>query len=595
MRTAIRLVALSVLALACAEVGTASAQQDVRATPTQASRADELVGLWKATRRFGPVARGRLIITQSDGAYIADMVGQKVPVRQDGGELVFDLANGHGTFRGKLERDGEILGHWFPPKNMATFAGGIFVSPVRLRRDGANRWSGDVVPYDDVFTFFLLVQQRPDGSLRALLRNPNRDFGSWLGARTLVRDGNGVRLMGQRRGQPQETVVASGSYDSASAVITLSFPNRGGSYDFRRDDDQSEFYPRGRNPERYAYRPPPAQADGWATGTLDEVGMDRAGVESFIQAILEMPMDSANAPQIHGFLLAHRGKLVLEEYFHGEHRDRLHDTRSATKSLTSLVAGAAMQAGAPLALTTPVYQLMHGGSFPPGLEARKRAMTLEHLLTMSSGFFCDDNNPDAPGSEERMMDQREEPDYHRYTMAVPMAFAPGDTAIYCSANPHLALGMVGRATGESPMYAFDRLLGEPMRIHRYGWLLDPAGNPFGGGSVNLLPRDFIKLGQLMLNGGTWDGRRIVGSEYATRAASPLYRIGTRGYGYLWWGMDFPYRSGTVHAYAALGAGGNVVIVIPDLETVIAIQAANYSTPIWRWGDAIPRELLPAIR
>lgn len=593
MRKTIRLLALGILPLVGWEAGTLRAQDPRAATPP-ASRADELLGLWKATRWFGPTARGPLIITHVRGAYSADMVGQRVPVRQDGQELAFDLANGQGKFRGKLESGGEIRGHWFPPPNMATFAGGVFASPVRLQPDGVNRWSGDVVPYDDVFTFFLLLQKRPDGSIRALLRNPNRDFGSWLGVRTLVREGNVVRLMGQRRGQPQETVVASGSYDSASSLITLSFPNRGGSYDFRRDDDQSEFYPRGRKPERYVYRPPPARADGWPTGTLDQVGIDRAGVESFIQTILDMPMDSASAPQIHGFLLARRGKLVLEEYFHGEHRDRLHDTRSATKSLTSLVAGAAIHAGAPLALSTPVYRLMSGGAFPPELEPRKRTTTLEHLLTMSSGFFCDDNNPDAPGSEERMMDQRDEPDYYRYTMAVPMAYAPGDTAIYCSANPHLALGMVGRATGESPMYTFDRLLGEPMRIHRYGWLLDPAGHPLGSGSVNLLPRDFLKLGQLMLNGGTWDGRRLLGSDYVARASSPLYRLGTRGYGYLWWGMDFPYRGRTLHAYAALGAGGNVVIVIPDLDTVIAIQAANYSTPIWRWGDAIPRDLLPAM-
>ncbi len=61
--------------------------------------------------------------------------------------------------------------------------------------------------------------------------------------------------------------------------------------------------------------------------------------------------------------------------------------------------------------------------------------------------------------------------------------------------------MVGRATGESQMRTFDRLLGAPLDIHRYAWLMDPAGHPYGGGSVQLLPRDFLKIGQLMLNGG----------------------------------------------------------------------------------------------
>ena len=101
-------------------------------------------------------------------------------------------------------------------------------------------------------------------------------------------------------------------------------------------------------------------------------------------------------------------------------------------------------------------------------------MTLEHLLTMSSGYFCDDTNPDAPGNEDTMLDQSDEPDYYRYTLKVPMATAPGEKSVYCSINPNLALGVVGRATGESPLDTFDRLLGAPMKIDRYGWPLDPG-------------------------------------------------------------------------------------------------------------------------
>ncbi|HEX3531866.1 MAG TPA: serine hydrolase [Thermoanaerobaculia bacterium] len=95
---------------------------------------------------------------------------------------------------------------------------------------------------------------------------------------------------------------------------------------------------------------------------------------------------------------------------------------------------AAIQAGAPLKLSTPVYQAMNGGVFPADLEPRKRAMTLEHLLTMSSGYFCDDSNPDAPGSEEIMINQDDEPDYYRFTLRVPMASAPGEKAVYAAAT-----------------------------------------------------------------------------------------------------------------------------------------------------------------
>jgi CubicO group peptidase (beta-lactamase class C family) len=196
-----------------------------------------------------------------------------------------------------------------------------------------------------------------------------------------------------------------------------------------------------------------------------------------------------------------------------------------------------------------------------------------------------------------MLDQTDEPDYYRYTLAVPMASAPGEKAVYCSSNPNLALGLVGRATGESPMYAFDRLLGDPMKIHSYGWLLDPAGNPSGGGSVNLLPRDFMKIGQLMLDGGTWDGRRILSRDFVARASSPLYRIGERGYGYLWWGQDYLYQGRTIHAFAALGAGGQVMMVFPELDLVIATFGGSYSSSGWRYmgGELIPEHILPAVR
>ena len=557
---------------------------------------DELVGLWKAKRRFGPDARGLLVMQRTDATYSAEMVGRIVPVRSEKGELSFDLPNGEGSFRGRHQAGGAIAGHWFPPPSMAQFTGGRFASPVRLEPDGPNRWSGQVVPFEEAFTFYLLARKRPDGTMGVFLRNPERDFGAWLGVDRMVRDGDAVKLIGKRPGQKEERVAASGTYDADSEVITLSFPFRGGSYDFRRDGDDSDFYPRGKNPARYEYRPPLARDDGWPTGSLEEANIDRAGIEKLIQKILDMPMESVDTPEIHGILIARHGKLVLEEYFHGQHRDKLHETRSAAKSVTATVVGAAIQAGAPLELSTPVYKIMNGGAFPADLDPRKQAMALEHLLTMSSGYFCDDTNPEAPGGEEIMINQEEEPDYYRFTLKVPMASAPGEKAVYCSSNPNLALGVVSRATGESPLATFDRLLGAPMKIHRYGWLGDPAGNPYGGGGVQFLPRDFMKFGQLMLNGGTWEGRRILSRGFVARASAPLYHLRNITYGYLWWGVDYPYKDRTVHAFYAGGAGGQTVIVIPELDLVVATFAGNYSSRgSITTSHLTPRYILPAVR
>jgi len=555
------------------------------------------MGLWKAQHWFGPVSRGTLIIQKTGAAYTADMMGRSVQVRLERKELSFELPDGQGSFRGRMARGNIILGHWYPPPSHALLVGFKFASPITLKPAGPDKWIGTVEPFEDAFTFYLLVKKRPDGTFAAILNNPDRNYGAQIGVQSIAMSDNKVTLLDRRSSQKEETPVAAGVYDTANDVLTLSFPDRGGTYDFTRDSDESNFYPRGRHPGRYVYRQPLSRNDGWPTASLDEENINQAGIEKFIQMILDMPMDTLNVPQVHGILIARHGKLVLEEYFHGEHRDKLHDTRSAAKSLTATIVGAAIHSGARLTLTSPVYQVMNGGTFPPGIDSLKRAMTLENLLTMSSGFFCDDNNDSAPGNENTMLDQTAEPDYYQFTLRLPMAYPPGEHAIYCSINPNLALGMVSRVMGKSPMDIFDQLIGAPLGILRYAWVLDPAGHPYGGGSVQLLPRDFMKLGQLMLDDGVWKGKRILDHDFVVKASSPLYNMNNIQYGYLWWSIEFPYRNRTVRAFFAGGNGGQSVTVIRDLGLVIATYAGNYATRVGLkiQQEYIPNYILPAVR
>src|SRR3954452_4861719 len=299
------------------------------------SSADELTGLWKAKKKFGPDARGTLIVQRSGGRYTADMAGRIVPVSAANGELTFALPDNGGTFRGRLDDRGIMTGHWIrfgTPVNGFQSNAPVSASPVVLKPEGPNRWRGTVDPSEDAFTFYLLLRKGPDGSLAAVLRNPEFDLGTRERVERLTRDGAAVKLVGRRGGKEQ--VVAAGTYDPETQVLTLLFPGRGGSYDFLRDGDDSAFYPRGKNPGRYQYRPPLSRDDGWPVSTLDAAGIDRPSMETFVQRILEMPMDSQDAPQFHGLLIARHGKLVLEEYFHGLDRDTIHTTRSASKSLT---------------------------------------------------------------------------------------------------------------------------------------------------------------------------------------------------------------------------------------------------------------------
>jgi CubicO group peptidase (beta-lactamase class C family) len=583
--------------MACALLlsAVAAAAQDQAAPPAAAAaQVRDLSGLWQAKRRFGPDARGTLILERANGLYVADIAGRTVPARVERDEIAFDLPGDRGGFRGRFEGRTIIRGHWIRPGTPANSS--RYASPVALMAAGPDRWLGIVEAMQDELTFFLLVRPGPDGTMSVVLRNPDRDIGTQWGADRLVRTGNAVTLMGHRRGQP-ERALGAGAYDAETDTLTLDFPSRGGAFVFSRDGDDSDFYPRGRIPGRYAYRAPPPRGDGWPAGTLDEARIDRPAIERLVQSILETPMDSTDAPQIQALLIARHGRLVLEEYFHGYSRDRLHDTRSAAKSISAITIGAAIRAGAPLSLASPVYEVMNGGRFPADLDPQKRAMTLEHLLTMSSGYFCDDGNDDAPGNEERMTNQEEEPDYYRYTLRVPQATPPGENSVYCSASPNLALGMLGAAMRETPLRAFDRLVARPMRIERYAWILDPLGRPYGGGSVQVLPRDFLKFGQLMLNGGSWAGRRILDPAFAAAATSPQYHLANVTYGYLWWIEDFPYKDRIVRSFSARGAGGNLVTVVPELDLVIATMAGNYfsRTQIDYTNPLIARRILPAVR
>src|SRR5262245_56485533 len=323
--------------LGCLLVGlTVAAERGTAAVPATGSVA-ELAGLWKAQRWFGPEARGPLVIRKNGANYAATMAGQDVPVRVTKDEVLFELPKGLGSFRGSFQPGGELDGHWYPPRGLFT--------PVRLRPQGTNRWSGEVVSPDNLFTFYLLLQPRPDGTLGVILRNQERDWASLLGPDRLVRAGDSLKLMGRPVWRKQEEVIAKGSYDAEHQTLTLGFPDRGGSYDFQREYDQSDFYPRGNHPAKYVYRPPTPGDEGWPTGTLDEVDIDRPAMERLVQKLLEAPMDSANTPKVHALLVARHGKLVFEEYFHGENRDKLQDTRSAAKSVNSGIMDEAVTRG----------------------------------------------------------------------------------------------------------------------------------------------------------------------------------------------------------------------------------------------------------
>lgn len=584
-----------------------------------AQEGDSLVGVWEAKRNFGPVVRGRLEISRSSKGWTAQIAEFNVPLTSDNNRLSFELPGDQGRFDGRLESDGSLIGHWIQPRtiNKARNA----ASPVVLFPAGEHRWRGDVVPLDNEWTLYLVVTRKPDGSLGAFIRNPDRNIGVVWYVDQLKQEGNSIKLIGKVRTQVdnylaaavnappppfgQERVFGQGTYYPDDKRMSIYFPARGGTYDFVpvRDDAGPGFYARGKNPPAYEYHPPLADDDGWKVGKLEEVGMVVEPIAELVKRI-SVPAKSVHDIYVHGFLVARHGKLVVEEYFHGFHRMKPHDTRSATKSVAATLVGAAIQNGAQLNTSTHVYDLIYKGKLPLDLDPRKKEMTVEHLLTMSSGYDCDDAvSPPRPGGEDTLHDKRPDPDFYRYTLQLPMELKPGQESVYCSINPNLLGAVLTAATKKPLLELFQNLLAQPLQLKRYHLLLQPTGEPYLGGGADLLPRDFMKFGQLMLDGGSWNGKRILSKEFVTRASSPLVAVRYTTehmkwkYGYLWWTIEYPYKNRTVSAYFASGNGGQTVAVIPELDIVVAFFAGNYADRASRtiYSEFIPKFILAALK
>ncbi len=547
----------------------------------------DLSGLWAAQVRFSPVA-GPLLLLKNGLEWTADIAGFRVPARMDGPAISFELPDGLGRFRGRRQ-GADITGQWIAAPTQSS--GMPFATPVVLAARGNETWAGEVHPLDDTFTWFLPLTRQPDGSYSTYLRNPERNQGRFFPAKRLGVEGPVIRLTGGRR-DTTTRVLAEGRIEEDA----LQLPLNGMSLDFRRvgDTTASPFYPRGRPPAAYHYIPPVSLADGWPVGTVEDVGISRAGIEHLVRMLIGMSMDSLATLQIHSVLIARHGRLVVEEYFHGFDRARPHDTRSAAKSWTSVLLGAAMQDGVQIQLNTPVYATLQGTQ-PPDPDPRKRAMTLEHLVSMTAGYDC---GPDeSVGNEDVMQEQSEEPDWYRYMLKVPLVTAPGDTLVYCSGEANLAAGMLRKISGEPLPEMFARLVGRPLQMEDYHLFLTPTGEAYGGGGHQFRPRDFLKLAQLMMNGGKWNGRQIVQRDWARQSVLPLRPLFPgQDWGWLWNSVAYTWQGRSIRAFFAGGNGGQIFMAIPDLDLAIGFTAGNYgqAATFIPGRVLVPEYILPAV-
>ncbi|HEY7022493.1 MAG TPA: serine hydrolase [Ktedonobacterales bacterium] len=325
--------------------------------------------------------------------------------------------------------------------------------------------------------------------------------------------------------------------------------------------------------------------DGWITAPADTVGIAPERLQA-----MESAIQSGEFVKITSVALARHGCLVYEAYFDDAGRDGLRNTRSATKTVTSMLVGIAIDQGLLSGVDAPVLSFFPDKHLTRHPDPRKDRITVEDFLTMSSILECDDFNNFSRGHEERMYLLE---DWIQFALDLPIRGFPtwypgGSTApadqpygrsfSYCTAGVVTLGGVLERATGmDVPSFA-DRYLFGPLGIAQREWQLTPSGSAMTGGGLALRSRDLLKLGQLYLNGGAWDGVRVVSQRWVEASTQPHARVDDETeYGYLWWLRAFPSGdSGRKYvAYYMSGNGGNKVAVFPELDLVAVITSVNY--------------------
>ena len=326
---------------------------------------------------------------------------------------------------------------------------------------------------------------------------------------------------------------------------------------------------------------PQSTTDGWPIATAESAGVSSKPLQD-----LENSVRAGEFKKIGSVLIARHGKLVYEAYFDGD-ANALRDTRSATKSITDALIGIAISEKKLSGVDARVLNLLpeHARKLQ-NPDPRKERISIEDLLTMSSALECDDWNDASRGNEERMYVLE---DWAQFILDLPIRgrmhvgekIDPppyGRYFSYCTGGVFILSEVLQKTTGlRTDRYAQEKLFG-PLGISDAQWVYSPMNIPQTGGGLRLTSRDLLKMAQLYLNGGSWQGKRIVDEAWVRTSTQPHTRIDEdTEYGYLWWLKAFKSGGKSYPAFFMSGNGGNKVAVFPALDLAVVITSTNYST------------------
>ncbi len=520
---------------------------------------------------------------------------------------------------------------WVQPAVPLVSRGG-HASAATLRRQGAGRFVGEATLLATRFHVVLAIGKRPTGEVTAFLREREQNLGRLVGVMEVRRRGDEIELA-SASGMALAAKLVRSSDGGATAAgagagagerergerrerIELALPDSDIVLHLERlargDAAAVELYAA----PAPAYQAPVAGDDGWAVAAASEVGMSPEPLVRLGAELARQVPSTWSDLAVHSVVVARRGKLVFERYFAGYGPGELHDIRSVGKSYATTLLGAAIDRGElrldssvlPITgLPAPGTDRATGaaargggeGQAPLSIDPRWSKVKARHLASMSSGISCDDDAPDSPGNEDRVQNG-DAADWHRATLALPMAAEPGSRGVYCTMGINLLGALLERQSaggGWLPDLFVERVA-RPLQMSRYLLNLMPDGQGYLGGGLRLLPRDMAKLGQLLIDKGMWNGQPVVSESWAAQATARQASLtAPDDYGLGWWRTTFSFDRVAYPAFYASGNGGQLIIGIPSLEAVVVFTAGNYGNRrTWQrlLDDLMPRYVLPAL-
>ncbi len=332
--------------------------------------------------------------------------------------------------------------------------------------------------------------------------------------------------------------------------------------------------------------------------------------------ILEQRVSNGSFGRIDSLLIWHDGNLLVEGYYRGYDADRLHPTYSMTKSFTSALVGIAIENGAIGGTGSKMLDYFPNYT-PANLDARKEAITIDHLLKMQAGFIWDESSIPytSPGNSVYELEHTDR-DWMEYVLDQEMLTMPGESFAYNTGVSMLLSRVISESVGTTTRAFAEETLFADLGIDNFDWSETPQGEVHtgggGGGGLWLRPLDMLKFGQLYLNNGFWQpedgslGKQVVPSEWVAASTQPYVEewmlgyeeIAPNNYGYQWWLArdDAPSVSKLAvnDLYVGVGYAGQVLVVVPHLDLVVVITS-DHPGNNGRIFKLFPRYIYPAIQ